>query len=217
MSFGQRIARLREQKNLTQQQLAQLTNISRSRIALYETGIREPDLSTINHIANFFDVTIDSLLGRDKTLFLAPDGLLPYNFLDSEGNNLQGVFRYSFGVYPLSHRTSQFLYIEETEGNFIKKMLSSSGQYEFLTLIWFLNSHLNLNYCLNAESNGVHRVNLVKEEKDALNPLPLYKEIKSGTGLPVSLDEIFQPYETFIREYLEQSTEAKIDFLKNHL
>lgn len=63
MSFGERLSELRERNSLTQKELAQLTNISRSRLSLYEINKREPDLATIRQLANFFNVTIDYLAG----------------------------------------------------------------------------------------------------------------------------------------------------------
>lgn len=64
MTFGERLAYLRESKNLTQVELANLILISRSRLSLYETDKREPDLQTVKQFADFFGVTTDYLLGR---------------------------------------------------------------------------------------------------------------------------------------------------------
>ena len=64
MSFGERLAFLRDGKLLTQNELAQLTKISRSRLSLYEINKREPDLETIKQLADFFEVTTDYLLCR---------------------------------------------------------------------------------------------------------------------------------------------------------
>ena len=72
MSFGERLAALREGKTLTQNELAQLTKISRSRLSLYETNKREPDLQTTKQLADFFNVTIDFLVGRDNTTTFPP-------------------------------------------------------------------------------------------------------------------------------------------------
>lgn len=63
MTFGKRLASLREGKKLTQIELANLTSISRSRLSLYETDKREPDLQTVKQLANFFGITVDELLG----------------------------------------------------------------------------------------------------------------------------------------------------------
>lgn len=67
MTFGKRLATLREQRSLTQSELATLTNISRSRLSLYETDKREPDFDTLSRLSDFFDVTTDYLLGRSDT------------------------------------------------------------------------------------------------------------------------------------------------------
>jgi len=67
MTIGKRLASLREQKKLTQNELANLIKISRSRLSLYETDKREPDLETMKQLATFFDVTTDYILGRDDS------------------------------------------------------------------------------------------------------------------------------------------------------
>lgn len=71
MTFGERLAMLREAKKITQVELAELTKISRSRISLYEIDKREPDIETIKQLADFFGVTTDYLLGH--TAPLPPD------------------------------------------------------------------------------------------------------------------------------------------------
>lgn len=67
MSFPARLLDLRQKKELTQNQLAELVNISRSALSLYELGKREPDFETLQKLANFFDVSVDYLLGRTDT------------------------------------------------------------------------------------------------------------------------------------------------------
>jgi repressor LexA len=59
-----RLKDLREKKTLTQAQLSALLQISASAIGMYEQGRREPDNETLKKIANFFNVTIDYLLGN---------------------------------------------------------------------------------------------------------------------------------------------------------
>ena len=63
--FSTRLVQLRKEKNLTQQQLSDILNISRNTYAQYETGRREPDFNTAQLFANFFGVTIDNLLGNN--------------------------------------------------------------------------------------------------------------------------------------------------------
>ncbi|WP_171691072.1 helix-turn-helix domain-containing protein [Paenibacillus germinis] len=64
MKYGDRIALLREKRGLTQEELSTKIGISRAALSHYETNRREPDYETINKIANFFNVTVDYLLGR---------------------------------------------------------------------------------------------------------------------------------------------------------
>jgi transcriptional regulator with XRE-family HTH domain len=62
--LSERLKLLRKQRKLTQRELAIKLNTSPSRIALYETGDRNPDPEMINILADFFDVSADYLLGR---------------------------------------------------------------------------------------------------------------------------------------------------------
>jgi transcriptional regulator with XRE-family HTH domain len=57
---------LRNESGMTQEQLAQLLNVTRSTIAGYETKCKEPDFHRLIQIASIFHVTTDYLLGYDK-------------------------------------------------------------------------------------------------------------------------------------------------------
>lgn len=54
---------LREQKNVTQGELAEVLNVTRTTVSHYESNLNEPSLETLITIANFFEVTTDFLLG----------------------------------------------------------------------------------------------------------------------------------------------------------
>lgn len=61
--FSDRLKELREGKGLTQVQLAEILNISKSAIANYESGLREPkDNRLWKKIASYFNVTVDYLM-----------------------------------------------------------------------------------------------------------------------------------------------------------
>lgn len=62
--FSSILKRLRKEKNMTQPELAQCLGISRSAVSMYEIGSREPDLETLEAIADFFNVDMDMLTGR---------------------------------------------------------------------------------------------------------------------------------------------------------
>ena len=66
MSFAIRLKKLREEKNIRQEDLAYILNISRQAISNYEQGTRLPkDEKILILIADYFNVSIDYLLGRD--------------------------------------------------------------------------------------------------------------------------------------------------------
>ncbi|MBM7623658.1 helix-turn-helix domain-containing protein [Sporohalobacter salinus] len=60
----ERIKKLRKEKNISQRKLAKILGLSPSTIAMYETEKRKPDSETLQKIADFFDVSVDYLLGR---------------------------------------------------------------------------------------------------------------------------------------------------------
>ncbi len=62
--FKLRAAARREELGLTQGQVAVDTEIVQSKISKYETGNLEPNLETLGKIANYYEVSIDWLLGN---------------------------------------------------------------------------------------------------------------------------------------------------------
>ena len=55
---------------MTQSDIADQLKYSRSQIANYEQGKREPDFHTLVTLADYFGVSIDYLLGRTETLIM---------------------------------------------------------------------------------------------------------------------------------------------------
>ncbi|MCL5058337.1 MAG: helix-turn-helix transcriptional regulator [Actinobacteria bacterium] len=83
MDFAKRLKILREEKKLSQRELAKLMNMAPSTLAMYEVGKREPNYEMLNRIADFFSVTTDYLLGR------SPLRQLSINDLDIESIELR--------------------------------------------------------------------------------------------------------------------------------
>ena len=71
--FGEKLKQLRKEQQLTQEQLADKIDVARTTYSSYEQGRREPDNETLTRIANFFGVTTDFLLGRNKAPKWASD------------------------------------------------------------------------------------------------------------------------------------------------
>lgn len=64
MTLGKRITQLRNEKSLTQEELANLIGVSRASLGMYEIDKREPDKTVLNKLADFFEVSVDYLFGR---------------------------------------------------------------------------------------------------------------------------------------------------------
>lgn len=67
MSLGNIIKKLRLDRNMTQEQLAEVLSISAQAVSRWETNIALPDISLLPALANFFDVTTDYLLEVDTS------------------------------------------------------------------------------------------------------------------------------------------------------
>ena len=65
MNFGDRLKKIRKQKNITQLQLSELIGISRASIAQYENNIYQPSLENIESIANTLNIDVSELF-EDK-------------------------------------------------------------------------------------------------------------------------------------------------------
>ncbi|MCT4583757.1 MAG: helix-turn-helix domain-containing protein, partial [Peptostreptococcaceae bacterium] len=62
--FKERLKNLRNKYTLTQEDLAKETNISEEKIVSYELGESKPDINTLLIFANYFEVSLDFILGR---------------------------------------------------------------------------------------------------------------------------------------------------------
>ena len=63
LEFGKNLKKLRRERDLTQDELAQALNLSVQAISRYETGAAYPDIEMLPVMAGFFGTTVDVLLG----------------------------------------------------------------------------------------------------------------------------------------------------------
>ena len=64
---GKILKALRQERNATQQDVAAFLNLSYQAYAGYENGRRKPDPEILCKLADFFQCSVDYLLGREKT------------------------------------------------------------------------------------------------------------------------------------------------------
>lgn len=65
--MGTRIAQLRKEQNLTQQQLADELGLSQQIVASYEIGRRRIAVSTLPKLARTLGVSVEALIGEQET------------------------------------------------------------------------------------------------------------------------------------------------------
>ena len=68
MEFNEKLQKLRKEKNLTQEQLAEKLFVSRTAISKWESGKGYPSIDSLKEISKFFSVSIDYLLSGDELI-----------------------------------------------------------------------------------------------------------------------------------------------------
>ena len=64
-TFDIELKRLREEKGISQEQLAAVCNVKQNTVSRWESGTIQPDFDMLILLADFFEVTTDELLGRE--------------------------------------------------------------------------------------------------------------------------------------------------------
>ena len=65
-TFSERLRQLRTSAGLSQMEFSKRIGVSKSSVNMYERGEREPNLETLQRIADFFQVDIGYLLGNPE-------------------------------------------------------------------------------------------------------------------------------------------------------
>lgn len=92
-SFPSRLTILMKEFSCTQQQLAEVLMVKRQTIGKYANSIAEPNLDTLSKIADFFNCSVDYLLGRADDLGTIAISPSPALELTTEERELVDTFR----------------------------------------------------------------------------------------------------------------------------
>ena len=91
---------LREEKQLSQQKLGNHLLLSQQSINNYENGINEPDISTLIKIADFFETSVDFLIGH-TTIWQPVQSVEKYELNESEA-----IYMDNYRKLPRKFRSS---------------------------------------------------------------------------------------------------------------
>ena len=65
MTFHENLFRLRKEKGLSQEELGNRLNVARQTVSKWETGETTPELEKLIQLAEFFEISMDELVGRN--------------------------------------------------------------------------------------------------------------------------------------------------------
>lgn len=116
MSIGTTIKRLRRERSITQEQLAEYLGISKGAVSQWECDRTAPDITQLPLLANIFDVSADELLEIDgkKKEEIIQIFLDKYDELSNKGDHISkfNLTKEMYGKYPNDYRVIE-KYISE--------------------------------------------------------------------------------------------------------
>ena len=86
--IGEKLRQLRSEEGNTQLDLAKAVDVSVKTVKNWESDINDPDLSHAIAIADYYDITIDELVGRDLG-----DHILLNNLNESDRKRIRKIVR----------------------------------------------------------------------------------------------------------------------------
>ena len=73
MEFNEKLQKLRKDKAMTQEELAEALFVSRTAVSKWESGRGYPNIDSLKRLAEFFGVTVDAMLSCDEVLSIAEE------------------------------------------------------------------------------------------------------------------------------------------------
>ena len=104
MSIGTTIKKLRHEHDMTQEQLAELLNMTSAAVSAWECDRNSPDISQIPLLSHIFGVSADVLLGIDLSV---QEEKIESIIVEAEkcgGKESVDIFRLALAEYPSSYR-----------------------------------------------------------------------------------------------------------------
>lgn len=76
MTLGEKIQKLRKQRGLSQEALAEKVTVTRQTISKWELGVSMPDIAKLGELSELLNVSIDEILGNERAAKLAESVLM---------------------------------------------------------------------------------------------------------------------------------------------
>ncbi|MER0281323.1 helix-turn-helix domain-containing protein [Clostridioides sp. GD02377] len=101
MNFGENLKRLRKERNLSQEQLSEMLNVSRQAISKWESNKTYPDIENLMLLRNIFNIALDDLLfdeNKDKIEDVIKSSKLPTNSTNYDEDELEDELSDNFMI-----------------------------------------------------------------------------------------------------------------------
>ena len=105
MTIGDRLLKLRKERNISQEELANILDVSRQTVSKWETDQSTPDFDKIIPLCNYFGITSDELLTGNQNIQEAKKENVKSNFAR---NIAVAVMLYIFAVIVVVLFSAQF-------------------------------------------------------------------------------------------------------------
>lgn len=115
MLTGQKIARLRTEADLTQEQLAGKLYVTRELVSKWETGKRNPDYKMILKIAEIFNVKAEDIFNQNDNLLKELSDFIPdkYNKNSAELTTVLNAFLATLNIRDRSVFVRRYYFFED--------------------------------------------------------------------------------------------------------
>lgn len=74
MKFNEKLRTLRENKNLSQEMLAQELNVARQTVSKWELGETTPEMDKLVKMSEIFEISLDDLIKDNETIISSTEG-----------------------------------------------------------------------------------------------------------------------------------------------
>ena len=76
MNIGNKIKQYRENKKMTQKEIAEILGVEPATISKYESGMIEPRIESLKKLSNIFEITLDELVNDDEKFEISKINIL---------------------------------------------------------------------------------------------------------------------------------------------
>ena len=122
--FGEKLRALRKQHRVTQKGLAEMLGITQQAVGKWESNRSEPDSETLMRLAEYFETSVDALLGRPTPAF---GGITAYNPAMEAEIPVVGAVRAGYGALAFEEPSgTAYAQVKDPDNYFYLKVKGDS-------------------------------------------------------------------------------------------